>query len=169
MKSNKTSNFKRLTVFIGALLIALFVASSVSAYGPYDGVNRIGTYWGQSQAQWGQTYFSQGGTASYTYKPTTYSYSGTHLGSMDFYSNRAYRTHQYQYPWAPRTGGWFGSGMEYMTGLRPGIYNPIPPVSYSVRSYSTCTWPNCYLGGNGYSMGSTGGYTYRSRIGGAYV
>ncbi len=126
MKYAKTIMFALLTLAI------TLVASTTVAADPYDGVNRIGTYYQQTN------------TFAYNYQ---YDYA-------------------YDYIAPPRAGGWFGSGSEWITGLRSPVYAPVPPVHYANYYQQTCGLP-CWFGGSyGYPRQTAASFGYRGRIGG---
>jgi hypothetical protein len=142
------------TIIVGLLALAFAVIASagVSAYDPYDGVNRIGTYYQHTNTYTVPAYGRGDLTNFYTPYP------------------------QYNYVAPPRMGGWFGSGSEWLVGLRQGVYQPVPPVRYT-SYYSPVVPSSAYYGGHyGYVQptysqvyGSNYGMSgYRGRVGGSF-
>lgn len=117
---------------VGLLATAMFVITIAGATAePYDGINRVGTYYQYS--------------SNFRTEPV-YAYGGG-----------------YGYVAPPRAGGWFGSGTEWITGLRAPVWSNVPPVRYTTRYQQTCRWP-CYTGGQGYPrMVDSGSVHYRMR------
>jgi hypothetical protein len=130
----------RKTITLILLAVAALVLTSMSALAahnadPYDGVNRIGTY--------------------YQYQR-----------SVAFNVEPAYA---YDYVAQPRTGGWFGSGTEWIVGLRPGVHTTVPPVRYSPYYVPVCGWPCHSGGGYGYARPTATDFpAYRTRVGGVF-
>ncbi len=132
--------YKPLIIGLLTLIIVAVSGMSASAYSnadPYDGVNRIGTYY------------------QYTYRAP--------LAQTQMYNS--YYTYDYIAP--ARAGGWFGSGTEWLVGLRSPVYTPVPPVRYTNYYVPTCGWP-CYTGGNGYWPMRASESPYRERYGGIF-
>ena len=136
-----------------ALVLAAIASAGVSAYDPYDGVNRIGAYYQSTNSV---PAYRQGDLTNF-YAPNSPSYEQGYIAP-------------------PRIGGWFGSGSEWLTGLRGGVYQQVPPDHYT-SYYQPVTPYYSYYGGNfGYTQptasqfytGSYGGFGgYRGRVGGA--
>ena len=132
-------NMKALTIGFMSFALALLLstmASATSYYGadPYDGVNRIGTYYQQSQT-------------------VAYNWEG--------------RYQYYDYIAPARAGGWFGTGTEWLVGLRSPQYTAVPPVRFTNYYQPVCGWP-CWTGGNGYQRPHAGDFPYRTRTGGVF-
>jgi hypothetical protein len=130
------TKLKLFVVGLLALLATVFVSTSVAATDPYDGVNRIGTY-----------------------------YQYTNQYSYGYQSNYQY----YDYIAPPRAGGWFGSGTEWLVGLRTPVYTPVPPVHYT-NYYQPVCGLSCWFGGyNGYPQYTASNFPqYRTRTGGVF-
>jgi hypothetical protein len=135
-------NAKTLILSIVAVLMLACTGMSVMAVAytadPYDGVNRIGTYYQYSN------------TIAYDY-------------------NQAYNYQAYDYAAPARAGGWFGSGTEWLVGLRSPVYAQVAPTHYTNYYLPTCGYP-CYFGGNnGYPQATASQFTaYRTRLGGVF-
>lgn len=131
-------NMKALTIGLLSLVLVLLVSTMTSAAyysaDPYDGVNRIGTYYQQQQT-------------------VHYNWEG--------------RYQYYDYIAPPRAGGWFGSGTEWLVGLRSPHYTAVPPVRYTNYYQPVCGWP-CYTGGYGYPRATARDFPYRTRTGGVF-
>jgi hypothetical protein len=130
------ANTKLYIVGLLALLTVVFASANVFAADPYDGVNRIGTY---------------------------YQYTNTY--AYNYEANFQY----YDYAAPARAGGWFGSGSEWLVGLRSPVYTPVPPVHYSNQYQAVCG-NSCWFGGyNGYQQYRASDFPqYRSRVGGVF-
>lgn len=131
-----------------AFVLALVTVQAVVA-APYDGVNRMGSY------------YQYTATAEYTYN---YDYSG----STGYYDYAAGKNYYYGYPFAARTGGFFGNDVSHLIGLRPGVYYPFGPSMYSVRAHPTCPYPYCHTGAAGFPRTQYGDIRVRSRLGGIF-
>jgi hypothetical protein len=144
-------NTKSLVMSIFAFVVLVFASVSVSAVAysadPYDGVNRIGTYYQYTN------------TATYNYEPSL---------RAPVYSNPV-GPQVYDYVTPPRAGGWFGSGTEWLVGLRSPVYTQVPPVHYTNYYQPTCGFP-CYFDGNyGYPRATAADFPgYRTRLGGVF-
>jgi hypothetical protein len=73
----------------------------------------------------------------------------------------------YDYIAPPRGGGWFGTGTEWLVGLRSPQYTMIPPVHYTNYYQPVCGWP-CWTGGDGYPRAHASDFNYRERPGGIF-
>ena len=102
----------------------------------------------------------------YSYQNMRYDQVGTYFqAQQQVYYNYESTYHYYDYIAPPRAGGWFGSGTEWLVGLRTPYYTPVPPVRYTNYYAPTCGWP-CYTGGWGYPRSRASEFPYRSRLGG---
>lgn len=132
--------FDKLILFslVALLTVAAALAQGAYTQDPYDGVNRIGTYYQYTN------------TVAYNYE-------------------NAYTNQFYDYAAPPRAGGWFGSGTEWLVGLRSPIYSQVPPVHYTNFYQPVCGYP-CYFGGGyGYQRSTATAFPpYRERIGGIF-
>jgi hypothetical protein len=96
------------------------------------------------------------GASAYYYPSTPYSginTIGTSWAPMNtgFVSyDWGYTRSYYDYALPARSGGWYGSGSEFLVGLRPGVYAPVPVQRYTSFYADACTWPHCRLGAAGY-------------------
>jgi len=129
---------KTKTIIVSAIAFVIaMLATSFVAANPYDGVERIGTY--------------------YQYSNTVY-----------FDYEAAYGS-GYNYIAPPRGGGWFGTGTEWLTGLRSPQYAMVPPVRYTNYYQPTCG-NHCWFGGNsGYQRYRASDFGhYRTRYGGSF-
>jgi hypothetical protein len=139
---------KFMIVGVVALVVAAIAGASAWAADPYDGVNRIGTYY-QYQRTWAAP------------QPYTQSFSSSY--------NYAYSNNYYDYVAPPRAGGFFGSTSLWITGIRTPVYSQVPPVFYTSYYQQSCGYP-CYFGGGyGYPRMTAGQFpTSSSRIGGIF-
>ncbi len=137
-------------LFVAALAIVLAVVSVQSAFAePYDGYNRIGSY--------------------YQYTATgEYNYQFDYSGSTGYYDYAAGKNYHYGYPIAARSAGFFGNDVSHLIGLRPGVYYPFGPVRASVRAYPTCPYPYCHTGAAGFPRTLPGDIRVRTRMGGIF-
>jgi len=53
---------------------------------------------------------------------------------------------QYSYPFAARTGGFYGDTTAFTHGLRPGFYAPVAPVRMTRYYQPVMQWPYTYTG-----------------------
>jgi hypothetical protein len=93
------------------------------------------------------------------YYQYTNTYSYNYEGVYDY--------HYYDYIAPPRGGGWFGSGTEWITGLRSPVYPMLPPVHYTNYYNPTCD-NTCWFGGQGYPRSRATDFGYRTRLGGVF-
>jgi hypothetical protein len=134
-------NMKKIILALFALVIAFTAISFASAYGSDDPYS----YQNLQYAQVGKMWQSQQ-TVYYGYED---------------------RYNYYDYVAPARTGGWFGSGTEWLVGLRPGQPSMLPPVRYTNYYQRACGWP-CYTGGYGYPRARASDFPYRTRYGGVF-
>jgi len=137
---------KTFVISLLALVVVLVATTSVAA-DPYDGVNTIGTYYQYTN------------TVHYNYQ-NSYQYQGNYQGPGD--------SQYYDYVAPPRAGGWFGSGTEWLVGLRSPVYTPVPPVHYTnyyQQVYGNSAW---FGGGYGYPRATANDFPYRTRLGGVF-
>lgn len=126
------------TIAISFLAIVVALVASANAYAnPYDGVNRMGTYY---------QYTNQ---MAYNYEVSYGQY--------------------YDYAAPARAGGWFGSGTEWLVGLRTPMYTPVPPVHYTNFYQPVCGLPCWFGGGYGYPRSTAAQFpNYRTNPGGVF-
>lgn len=136
--------YKGLALIALSLIAAAFSAMSALAYYP----SHPWTYAGGSQASIG-THWQETSIISYDY-------------------GFAYGRHYYSYVAPARAGGFYGSGIEYVTGLRAPVYAPVPPVRYAQYYQPACTWPTCFLGAAGYPRAHASQVPLSVTVGGIY-
>jgi hypothetical protein len=138
---------------IGALALVVGTLSVASALAdPYDGVNRIGTYYQQTNT-WQNPYAGS-------------VYNGLRSPEYTVADGAGYG---YDYIAPPRAGGWFGSTTGWLVGLRSPQYTNVAPTHYTTYYRSTPTATNWYNGGYGYPQMTASAYPqYYSRYSGVY-
>jgi hypothetical protein len=134
-------------IVLGVFALVMTVLSVASATAsPYDGVNRIGTYYQE--------------TRSWQMPSQSYSYGsyGQGYGNGNFYD----------YVAPARAGGFYGTTSGWLVGLRTPVYTPVPPVHYTNYYAPTYGYPQWFNGGYGYPLQQASSFPqYRSRVGGA--
>ncbi len=135
LTSMKTTNAFKIALL---MLFTVVLASNVFAADPYDGVNRIGTFY------------------QYT---NTYQYN---------YETNFQQGNYYDYIAPARAGGWFGDSTEWIVGLRSPMYNAVPPVHYTNYYQPVCGSQCWFGGNYGYPRATASQFPYRSRSGGIY-
>ena len=100
-------------------------------------------------------------------------YSGQNVIG-DYHQLKSYETfsyagygYGYDYAYPARAGGFFGTGTEFITGLRSPVWPQVQPVRYTNYYQNVCGWP-CWTGGNGYPRAQASQFRTRGRIGGAF-
>ena len=122
-----------------ALVLAVIASTCVTAYDPYDGVNRMGTYYQYTN------------TVQYDYQ--------TAYGQGNYYD----------YISPPRAGGWFGSTSGWLVGLRSPMYTDVPPTHYTNYNTPVQSHTAYYGGGQGYPRARASDFpAYRGRAGGVF-
>ncbi len=79
-----------------------------------------------------------------------------------------YGTHYYDYVAPARAGGFYGSGVEFLTGLRSPVYAPVAPVYYANYYQPVCGWPTCFTGGAGYPRARASQFPQTGTPGGVF-
>lgn len=139
-------NMKTIILGLFALILTLGAASFVAA-NPYSYESARDDPYSAYNMQYDQVgkYYQQTRSVYYNYEST----------------------YAYDYIAPPRAGGWFGSGTEWIVGLRSPQYTMIPPVHYTNYYRPACGW-ECWTGGWGYPRSRASEFPYRTRVGGIF-